>query len=70
VPDTRIPRKRVVLHQADGVYRIVGMFDDSIHEVRPEVEYRYAGRPDVVKAGLALVADRFILYREILSARP
>ena len=63
--DNREPRKRVVLRQADGVYRIVGLFDPSIHEVRATVEYRYAGHDDIIVAKLEGVYDRLIMYRQV-----
>lgn len=55
-------RKRVVFVDRDGLYTIVGLFDPSVHTLRPVISVqRYA---QMVEASLWRVMPRLVIYRQ------
>ena len=60
------PKKRVVLMQADGLNRIVGVFDPSVHELHSEITFGQERSDKVVimHAALFKILPRYVLYRE------
>lgn len=62
--ENREPRKRVVLREPDGLYRIIGLFDPSVHELRDTVQYQHLWQHTTITAKLAAVTDKYVLYRQ------
>ncbi len=56
-------RKRVLLQDLDLVTHIMGIFDPSIHELKPEMVFLLGGV--VRKAKHVKVTTRAIWYREV-----
>ena len=63
---TRETVKRVVLLQRDGVNRIIGTFDPTIHTAREHVQFGIArgGVVEQTHARLLKIAPRYIIYQE------
>lgn len=57
--------KRAVLVHANGMSRIMGVFNEQEHELRPEIGVDFGSR--VVNAGLVKVDKRRIVYKEIAA---
>jgi hypothetical protein len=55
--------KRVVVLHTNGLHRIVGVFDPSVHTLREYVEFDHAGT--VTAATLKEEQAHFVLYQEI-----
>jgi hypothetical protein len=64
--ENREPRRRVILLTTDGVHRIIGTFDPSVHEVRQDISFGLtrAGHTLPVQAKLVAVEPRYVLYRQ------
>lgn len=64
--ENKEPRRRVVLRQADGLHRIIGTYDPSVHTIRDTVQFSRARNGQVVpiNAALVRVEDRLVLYAE------
>lgn len=58
--------KRAVLMHANGMARIMGVFNDQEHELRPEIGVDF-GNHVIVNAGLVKVDKRRIVYREMAA---
>lgn len=58
-------RKRVVLQHVNGIHQIIGVFDDTVHQVRDRIAFG----DEIVRVygKLASVNDRYVLYREVRS---
>ncbi len=61
--------QRVVLHHANGLRRIIGLFDPEEHRAEPIITFpdeAFDVGPHCVRAGLVAVTNKTITYREIV----
>lgn len=68
--ENREPKKKVAVLHNDGLYRIMGTFDPSVHEMREFVEFDVLhgdGSIEHVAASLWKVLPRYILYRQTIA---
>jgi hypothetical protein len=59
----RMSSKRVVILHHNGLHRIVGVFDPSVHTLRPYVEFDQGG--EKIAATLKEEQKHFVIYTEI-----
>lgn len=66
MPDREL-RRRVVLRTRDGMIRILGVMDPSLHDLRDAADFSIIrnGTFKTVRALFVKATPRFALYREI-----